>query len=76
MFSSKMGRQRSMILERGGEERVLPCWWDSYHFVGNLKMTKKKKKDKIKNLVSKILPRFYKQMYLWVVFLEMVVTEK
>lgn len=40
------------------------------------KLVRRKQKDKIENLVSKILPRFYKQMYLWVVFLEMVVTEK
>lgn len=34
------------------------------------------KKDKIEDLVFKILNRFYKQMYLWVFFLEQELTEK
>ena len=34
------------------------------------------KKDKIEDLVFKILNRFYKQMYLWVFFLELELTEK
>lgn len=44
--------------------------------IQNLDEERKKKKDRIENLGSKILPRFYKQMYLWAVFLEVVVTEK
>lgn len=66
LFLSKVG------MERGDGARgfcIVVVFKDT-------KLVMKKKKDKIEDPVFNILSRFYKQMYLWVFFLEVELTEK